>query len=225
MNSTRPSSASRLPQRLPELLEPISSAHARATPRRRSRRTGCPGSHENTSATSKLTFADRTRSRAISTASGAASIAVTVSAQPRQRLRPQASPARDLQHASGWPHLRDQSRDTCTSRRDVAVRRCVVLARPATVVINLISQDLVSHPASLHSDATAMGGEFRHAFLLGDGRALGRVQAARRWSLSTRPRGRRAGGQADPHRREPRRVAAESRCGRCSRNPGSRVPP
>ena len=65
---------------------------------------------------------------------------------PRQRLRPQASPARDLQHASGRPHLRDQPRDTCTSRRNVAVRRRVVLARPATVVINLISQNLVGHP-------------------------------------------------------------------------------
>ncbi len=65
---------------------------------------------------------------------------------PRQRLRPQASPARDLQHAPGRAHLRGQPRDTRTSRRNVAVRRHVILARPATVVINLISQNLVGHP-------------------------------------------------------------------------------
>src|SRR5262249_57635706 len=68
-------------------------------------------------------------------------------AQPRQPLRPQASPTRDLQHGSGRPHLRDQSRDTHTSRGNIAVRRHVILARPATVVINLISQNLVGHPS------------------------------------------------------------------------------
>jgi hypothetical protein len=66
--------------------------------------------------------------------------------QPRQRLRPQAGPARDLQHVSGWPHPRDQSRDTRTSRGNIAIRRRVVLTRPATVVINLISQNLIGHP-------------------------------------------------------------------------------
>ena len=66
--------------------------------------------------------------------------------QPRQRLRPQASPARDLQHASGWPHPRDQSRDTRTSCGNIAISRRVVLTRPATVVINLISQNLIGHP-------------------------------------------------------------------------------
>ena len=66
--------------------------------------------------------------------------------QPRQLLRPQASPTRDLQHASGRPHLRDQSSDTRTSRGNIAVRRHVILARPATVVINLISQNIVGHP-------------------------------------------------------------------------------
>src|SRR5215813_15186457 len=65
---------------------------------------------------------------------------------PRQGLRPQASPARDLQHASGRPHLRDQPRDTRASRSNVAVGRHVVLAHPATVVINLISKNLVGHP-------------------------------------------------------------------------------
>ena len=66
----------------------------------------------------------------------------------RQRLRPQASPTCNLQHASDRPHLRDQPRDMCTSRRNVvAVGRHVVLGRPATVVGNLISQHLVDHPS------------------------------------------------------------------------------
>ena len=66
--------------------------------------------------------------------------------QFRQRFGPQAGAAGDLEHASGRTHLRDQSRDARTGRRDVAVRGRVVLARPATVVVDLIRQHLVGHP-------------------------------------------------------------------------------
>jgi hypothetical protein len=81
MNSTRPFPASRLSsscQNCPNRLAGTCESHAekKITSNR------VPGFHENTSATSKLTFAGRTRSRAIATASGAASIAVTVSAHP-----------------------------------------------------------------------------------------------------------------------------------------------
>ena len=89
-----------VPQQLPELPEPA-RRHMREPREKKITSNRVPGSQENTSATSKLTLAGRTRSRAIATISGAASIAVTVSAPPRQRLGPQASPARDLQHASG----------------------------------------------------------------------------------------------------------------------------
>jgi hypothetical protein len=44
------------------------------------------------------------------------------------------------------PHLRDQSRDTVTSCGNIAIGRRVVLTGPATVVINLISQNLIGHP-------------------------------------------------------------------------------
>jgi len=79
MNSTRPFGASSLPsdrQNSPNRLAGTCESHAekKITSNR------APGSHVNTSATSKRTRAGRTRSRAIATASGAASIAVTVPA-------------------------------------------------------------------------------------------------------------------------------------------------
>ena len=42
-------------------------------------------------------------------------------------------------------HLRDQPRDTGTSRRNIPVRRRVVLARTVPVVTDLINQNLVCH--------------------------------------------------------------------------------
>src|SRR6266545_1747965 len=42
-------------------------------------------------------------------------------------------------------HLRNQPRDALTSRRNIPIRRHVVLARTATVVTNLIGQNLVRH--------------------------------------------------------------------------------
>src|SRR5215469_12765107 len=81
MNNTRPSSASKTPnecQNCSNWLVGTCESHAE----KKITSNWVSWAHENTSATSKLTFADRTRSRAISTASGAASIAVTVSASP-----------------------------------------------------------------------------------------------------------------------------------------------
>ncbi len=79
MNSTRPfwaasrpSNCQNRPNRLAGTCD--SQAEKKITSNR------APGSQENTSATSKLTLAGRTRSRAIATASGAVSMAVIVSA-------------------------------------------------------------------------------------------------------------------------------------------------
>jgi hypothetical protein len=62
-----------------------------------------------------------------------------------ERLCPYAGSAGDLQHSSARMHLRNQPRDALASRRNIPIRRHVVLARTATVVTNLIGQNLVGH--------------------------------------------------------------------------------
>ena len=143
-NSTRPSSAStprsdcqNCSNRLSGTCE--SHAEKKITSNRVS---GC---QENTSATSN---ADIRRSHAVTSDSDRLGRQINRRdrvGRLRQRLRPQAGPTCDLQHASSRSHLRNQACDAGASRRDIAIRRHVVLARPAAVVINLFSQNLVGH--------------------------------------------------------------------------------